>query len=208
MAVIQQPAKSEGDIPMTAKAENPIQPTSGIDLSAVRVSQDYGSMTKTAKLLIHVPVKRPPKHQFFHVHPDPEYRLEAMIIDLDGDEPYLLHPAVAGLFLDLARPVRLHLYVTRTNAIGLWPVKLPADDGKTNAWHHSAAEAAEIATSRWIRLVANRAMGCYDVIVAEGMTVEPTWPEKTMSELVNKAFAERYVDNEEHPLVKELLGIG
>lgn len=202
-----QSTKPEGDTTIIAKAENSIQPTGGIDLSAVRLSQDYGSMTKTAKLLTHVPVKRPPKHQFFRVHPDPEYRLEAMVIDLDGDETYLLHPAVAGLFPDLARPVRLHLYVTRTNAIGLWPVKLPADDGKTNPWHQSAAEAAEIAMSRWIRLVANRDMGCYDVIATEGMIADPKWPEKTMSELVNKAFAQRYVDNEDHPLVKELLGI-
>ena len=205
---MKQPTKSQGETPMTSNTENSIKPTGGIDLSAVRLSQDYGSMTKTAKLLTHVPVKRPPKHQFFQIHPAPEYRLEAMIIDLNGDETYLLHPAVAGLFPDLARPVRLHLYVTRTNAIGLWPVKLPADDGKTNPWHQSAAEAAEIAMIRWIRLVANRDMGCYDVIAAEDMIVEPKWPEKSMEEMVNKAFAQRYVDNEDHPLVKELLGIG
>lgn len=205
---MKQSPKPEGDMSMTAKTEKSIQPEGAIDLNAVRLSQDYGSMTKTAKLLTHVPVKRPPKHQFFQVHPEPEYRLEAMIIDLDGDETYLLHPVVAGLFPDLARPVRLHLYVTRTNAIGLWPVKLTADDGKTNPWNQSSAEAAEIAMSRWIRLVANRDMGCYDVIAAEGLIVEPNWPEKTMDELVNKAFAQRYVDNEDHPLVKELLGIG
>lgn len=202
------PTKTEGDAPMNTNTETPTQTAGGIDLSAVRLSQEYGSMTKTAKLLTHVPVKRPPKHQFFQVHPKPEYRLEAMIIDLDGDETYLLHPTVASLFPDLAKPVRLHLYVTRTNTIGLWPVKLPADDGRTNPWHQSAAEAAEIAMSRWIRLVANRDMGCYDVIAAEDMIVEPKWPEKSMEELVNKAFAQRYVDNEDHPLVKELLGIG
>ena len=181
--------------------------TDAIDLSAVRLSQDYGNMTKTAKLLTHVPVKRPPKHQFFRVRPDTEYRLETTIVELDGDETYLLHPDVAALFPDLARPVRLHLYVTRALAIGLWPVKLPTEDGKSNPWHQSAAEAATIAMERWIRLVANRDMGCYDVIAAEGMISEPTWPDKSMHELVNKAFAQRYVDNEDHPLVKELLGL-
>lgn len=191
-----------------AKPENevPKQPESGIELSAVRLSQDYGSMTKTAKLLTHVPVKRPPKHQFFRVHPDAEFRLEAMVIELDGDETYLLHPTVAGLFPDLARPVRLHLYVTRAGVTGLWPVKLPPNDGKTNSWHQSAAEAAEFAMTRWIRLVANRDMGCYEVIAATGMVVDPTWPDKSMSELINKAFSQRYVDSEDHPLVKELLG--
>jgi len=183
------------------------QPAAGIDLSAVRLSQNYSQMSKTEKLLTHVPVKRPAKHQFFRIHPDEEYRLEAMVIEIDGDETYLLHPAVAGLFPDLARPVRLHLYVTQTHAIGFWPVKLPLEDGKTIAWHQSAAEASEIAMERWIRLVANRDMGCYDVIAAEGMVVDPKWPEKSMGELINKAFAQRYVENEDHPLVRELLGI-
>lgn len=193
--------------PATKAAPVESSTTSSIDLSAVRLSQNFSQMSKTEKLLTHVPVKRPAKHQFFRIHPGEEYRLEAMVIEMDGDEPYLLHPSVAGLFPDLARPVRLHLYVTRTHAIGLWPVKLPAEDGKTIPWHQSAAEASEIAMERWIRLVANRDMGCYDVIAAEGMIVDPKWPEKSMSELINKAFAQRYVENEEHPLVKELLGM-
>lgn len=201
-------SKSTDYKPVAEDTDNSTQPAGSIDLNAVRLSQDYGSMTKTAKLLTHIPVKRPPKHEFFRVHPDEEYRLAAMIIDRDGEEIYLLHPIVTRLFPDLARPVRLHLYVTRAEAFGLWPVKLPTDDGKANPWHQSAAEAAEIAMSRWIRLVTNRDMGCYDVFEATDMNVEPKWPEKTMSELVNKAFAQRYVDNEEHPLVKELLGIG
>ncbi len=192
----------------TSTDSNATTPTAGgIDLSAVRLSQNFHQMSKTEKLLTHVPVKRPAKHHFFRVHPEEEYRLEAMVIEIDGDETYLLHPSVSGMFPDLARPVRLHLYVTRTNAIGLWPVKLPAEDGKTNPWHSSAAEAAEIAMERWIRLTANRDMGCYDVIAAEGMIVDPKWPEKSMSELINKAFAQRYVDSEDHPLVKELLGM-
>jgi len=192
----------------TTEDSTPSTPVAnGIDLSTVRLSQNFHQMSKTEKLLTHVPVKRPPKHQFIRVHPDESYRLEAMVIEIDGDETYLLHPSVAGLFPDLARPVRLHLYVTRTHAIGLWPLKLPAEDGKTNPWHSSAAEAAEIAMERWIRLTSNRDMGCYDVIAAEGMIVDPKWPEKTMSELINKAFAQRYVDSEDHPLVKELLGM-
>jgi hypothetical protein len=200
-------SNSKDDKPVAEDPDNSVQPTGGIDLNAVRLSQEYGSMAKTAKLLTHISVTRPPKDQFFRVHPDEEYRLEAMVIDRGGDEVYLLHPDVAGLFPDLARPVRLHLYVTRPGAIALWALKLPTDDGTVNSWLQSAAEAAEIAKSRWIRLVANRDMGCYDVFEALDMNVEPKWPDKTMSELVNKAFSQRYVDNEEHPLVKELLGI-
>jgi hypothetical protein len=186
----------------------PVPPApGGIDLNAVRLSQDYSRLAKTRKLLTQVPVKRPPKHQFFQVHSDPEFRLETMVFDLEG-EIYLLSPEVAGMFPDLAKPVRLYLYVTRNGAMGLWPVKLPVEEGKTNPWNESAAEGAEIAMSQWVRLTSNRDMGCYDIIVAEGLAVEPKWPEYSMAELVNKAFAQRYVNSLDHPLVKELSGEG
>lgn len=179
-----------------------------IDLNAVRLSQDYAAMSRTEKLLVHVPVRRPPKHQFIRVHPGEEFRLEVYIIDIDGDDTYLAHPAVIGAVPELVKPVRLHLYVTRLGAPALWPVKLPGEDGKTNPWHASAAEAAEVAMKKWIRLVPNREVGAYDVIAAESIPTEPMWPQKTMEELVSKAFADKFVDTEDHPLLRELLGIG
>lgn len=179
-----------------------------IDLGAVRLSQDFSALAKTEKLLTHVPVRKPVKHQFFRVHPDEDYRLEVAAVELDRDEIYLIHPSIVGAIPDMVRPIRLHLYVTRQGALGLWPVKLPGEDGKVNPWHQSAAEAAQVAMGKWIRLIANMDLGAYDVIAAENIPTEPGWPNKTMSELVNKAFQDHYVDSEDHPLLKELLGIG
>jgi len=179
-----------------------------IDLKKVRLSQDFAAMTSTEKLLVHVPVRKPPKHQFFRVHPDEDYRLECFVVEIDGDDTYLVDPEFVGHMPGIVRPVRLHLYVTRYGAPALWPVKLPGEDGKTNPWYESAAECAGIAMERWVRLVANRELGAYDVIVAEGISKEPTWPDRSLEELVTKAFRERYVDSEDHPLLRELLGIG
>ena len=179
-----------------------------IDLNSVRLSQDFSAMAKTEKLLVHVPVRKPAKHQFVRVHPGEEYRLEVGIIEIDGDDTYLVHPAVVSAVPELVRPVRLHLYVTRQGTPALWPVKLPGEDGKTNAWYASAAEAAEVGMKKWIRLVANRDVGAYDVIVAESIPTEPAWPNKTLEELISKAFAERFIEDEDHPLLRELLGVG
>ena len=179
-----------------------------IDLNAVRLSQDFSAMARTEKLLVVVPVRKPAKHQFVRVHPDEAYRLEVGIIEIAGDDTYLVHPAVVSAVPELVKPVRLHLYVTRQGTPALWPVKLPGEDGKTNHWYASAAEAAEVAMKKWIRLVANREGGADDVIVAESIPKEPVWPDKTMEELVNKAFAGRFIDSEKHPVVRELLGVG
>jgi hypothetical protein len=178
-----------------------------IDLDKVRLSQDFTEMTRTEKLLIHVPVRKPSKHQFFRVHPDEEYRLECFVVEMDGNETYLVDPAVAGAIPGLPRPVRLLLTVTRYGAPALWPLKLPGEDGKTNPWNDSAAECAEIAMERWVRMVANRDLGAYEAIVAEGIPTEPAWPNKSMEELVSKAFRDRYVESEDHPLIRELSGI-
>ena len=195
----------------TRKSE--IEPTNSgdkaaIDLSAVRLSQDFSTLAKTEKILTHVPVRRPPKHVFFRVHPDERYRTEIAVVELDGDDTYLINPDLVSAIPELVRPVRLYLYVTRQGAIGLWAVKLPGDDGKINPWHQTAHEGAQVAMVKWIRLVPNRDLGAYDVIAGENIPTEPAWPNKTMSELVNKAFADRYIADENHPLLRGLVGLG
>ena len=61
---------------------------------------------------------------------------------------------------------------------------------------------------KWVRLLPNRELGAYDVVVAEGIPIEPTWPDKSLTELITTAFRARYVNSEDHPLILELLGIG
>ena len=49
--------------------------------------------------------------------------------------------------------------------------------GKHNEWHRSAAEAAELAMKRWLRLTANMSLGAYEVFEATGDLPEPEWPD-------------------------------
>jgi len=196
---------SEQQIPT---AETSSQPANKINLSSIRLSQDFGAQAGATKLITHVPVGKPPKGQFFQVHPDSDYRLEVSIIKREGDEVYLLAQALSGLFPGLERPARLHLYATRHGSYGLWPVSLPLGDGKQNAWTQSALEIVEVAMSKWVRLVSNMAAGYYEAFEAKSLTLPPTWPEVTFNTLIDKAFTDgdRFVENEEHPLVQELLG--
>ena len=64
----------------------------GIDLEKVRLSQDFAALTRTEKLLVHVPVRKPAKHQFFRVHPGEDYRLECFIVEIDGDR-WVVYPS-------------------------------------------------------------------------------------------------------------------
>ena len=88
----------------------------------------------------------------------------------------------------------------------LWPIRLPAPDGKHNPWHRAQADAAERAMQRWIRIMANMSLGSYDVFEAAGNIPEPSWPELPFTELLKIAFRDRLIDRLDHPVVQHLRG--
>jgi hypothetical protein len=160
------------------------------------------------KLLTTVPVRKPNKQEFVRVHPDPAYSPSGLaIIELkDERESYLLTPDVAEALSGEYSVVTLYTGVSRQGVVFLWPVKLPSTDGRANPWHTSAADAAERAKSRWLRVQANMSLGAYDQFVAEGKLPDPEWPDLPFNELLRIAFRDRLVSSLEHPLLDLLHG--
>ena len=142
------------------------------------------------------------------VHPDPAYRLTPVaILELRDDrETYLVLPSMAADLAGEIAVATLFLTINRQGVVHLWPVKLPGLDGKHNEWHRSAAEAAEVAMKRWVRVTANMSLGAYEVFIAEANIPDPTWPDLTLSEILKIAFRDRIVDRPDHPLIKQLRG--
>ena len=93
-----------------------------------------------------MPVRKPSRQDFVRVHPDPAYRLSpAAIIELKEDrEVYLVTPLWRMELPGEFATATLFTTINRQGVLHLWPVKLPGPDGKYNAWHRSAAEAAEL----------------------------------------------------------------
>jgi hypothetical protein len=96
-------------------------------------------------------------------------------------------------------------YTWPAGGILLWPVPAPAERDFP-AWR-SAREAAALAQARWVQMVWNDSRGDYDVETAENIDKEPIWPDQTMSAMLKIGFADRVIDNEEHPYVRRLRGI-
>jgi hypothetical protein len=158
------------------------------DLSKLRLDQSYADSAGVRKVLMTVPVRRPGRQDFVRVHPEPAYRLSPAAI--------IGEFSVATLFTTINRQGVLHL----------WPVKLPGPDGKHNEWHRSAAEAAERAMSRWVRVTANMSLGAYEIFEAIGGIPAPEWPEVSFPEVLKVAFRDRVVDSPDHPLIGRLRG--
>ena len=116
------------------------------------------------------------------MHPDKAYRMAAALIDFrdERDAVYLISPHVAKEMPGEFMMSTLYTTITRQGVVLLWPVRLPPPDGRHNEWHRSAAEAAELAMTRWIRVKANLALGAYEMFEAAGTIPEPEWPRETL----------------------------
>src|SRR5215831_13396575 len=121
---------------------------------ALRLDSSYAETAGVLRHLTTVPVRKPNRQEFFRVHDDPSYRLSpAAIVELKEDrEPYLITPAIAQQLPDEFVAATLLTAINRQGVLFIWPLKLPSPDGKQNDWHRSAAEAAEMAMTRWSRL--------------------------------------------------------
>jgi len=191
-----------------AGREAPSSVPDPFDLGNLRLSQSFTETAGVKKLLTIVPVRKPNPQDWVRVHPGSEYRENFPLIELkDEREEYVvaasLVPELVGEFVSKT----LYTTVNRQGVVSLWPVRLPDPDGREMEWHRSAREAAELATTRWVRCKANRSLGAYDILQVEACIAEPTWPDLTFQEVIRIAFRDRLITSMDHPVIKRLRGL-
>ena len=174
------------------------------------LSQDFTETGSSQKLITVVPVRRPSKQTWFRTHPDKAFRRNVATLEFgDGTdkEVYLVAP---NLVLDLAdnvTKVTLFTTITRHGTVFFTPVCLPGSPHKVaETAASSLREAVEMAIDRWIKVVWNKELGAYEVHVAPGKLPEPVWPKIEFADLFRRAFADRVIDDEKHPIIRQLLG--
>lgn len=174
----------------------------------LRLSQRFSIGTDVRRALVTVPVRRPSSQEFFRVHPDPDWRLDTALIEIKADrEVYLVDPKIWPLFPNECKPKTIYTTMDRRNVITLWPVGLPDEKGRTNDWHSSAHEAAELSTSKWVRLSANMSLGAYDIDIALGTFPDPVWPtDLAFQDLLRIGFKNRLIEDLDHPVLQRLRG--
>lgn len=175
-------------------------------MAKLRISQSYSdAIVGVKKPLLTVAVRKPNKNEFFRVHP--HHFLDCCLLeDKTERENFFVLPEVAPYVSEFVEGVRLHFCVTRQDVVFLWPVKLPREDRRGDAWRKSAADCASLAQGRWVRVVADMSLGAYQPYVAMADLGEPKWPEETWSKVFQLATRDRMIESEQHPLVRRLLG--
>ena len=182
-------------------------PGEAFDLSAWRLPQDFESDMSVKKALLTVPVRKPSPQIFFRVHPDPQYRMNAALIELKDDrETYLVTPRLYPALAGEAVAKTLFTAINRQGDVFLWPLRLPDQHGRLDEWSRSAMRAATLGQRRWIRLVSKMSLGAYEVLEAQDDLGEPEWPTESFPELLQVAFQGRIIEAEDHPVIHKLRG--
>jgi hypothetical protein len=176
------------------------------DLSKLRISQEFVEEAGVKKHLATVPIRKPHRHAWFRVHPA---HCETFgLIQLGTEkEFYLVTPAMKAVVPTEVSPYQIFYYVTRENTPALWPVRLPAADGKDNEWWRSAREAAAKAMGVWTRIMADIELGAYQIMTADSLAIEPVWPDEPFNKVVEIAFRDRVINRPDHEVIRKLAGL-
>jgi hypothetical protein len=178
------------------------------NLDALRLSAEAATTIGTHEVLTHVPVRKPSRTEWVRVHPAGDMQIATgVFIDREEREVFFVVPELRAELGGDLRPVLLVTAISRQGVLMLWPIPLPDEGGRRNAWAEAAREAAETAKQKWVRVVADMALGAYRIHLAEGDLPDPLWPAKTLAELLKLAFKGRIVDSIDHPVVRRLRGL-
>jgi len=176
-------------------------------IKSLRINTSQLDLLGVTKVVTHIAITKPGNTTFFRVHPDPEWTFDVITYDdKGGQEVYVVSPEVVSVFGKTARSVRLYLAIDRSQNLFLIPLPLPDSDGKWDQWHQSRSVALKLAQEQWVRIQANQKSSSYDVMVAKGDLPEPEWPSCSLEEILVKAFQGRVIEDENHPVVRSLLG--
>ena len=180
------------------------------DLTKLRLPQDFLAETPVKKLLTTVPVRKPGSQDFVRAHPKPDYRcLVALLKMVEEDEIYAVDLNAVPDLRNECFAANLFTAITRSGVLFLWPVRVPASEGRANEWHVSQTTAAETAMRTWIRMKSNMSLRAYEIFEPVGKTKIPD-PDfeliPTFAEIFRIRFRDRLINIYDHPAVKRLRG--
>lgn len=139
----------EKDTSPAVASLNPL--SKSLDLSAIRLPQNFGAVAGVKKVITTVPCRKPSNQVFIRVRDGEGWQMPAAVLQLKEDsEFYLVMPELYSELAQEVRPKLLYTAITRDGNPFLWPVNMPGEDGRLDAWSQSAHIAAGMAQKSWV----------------------------------------------------------
>jgi hypothetical protein len=164
-----------------------------------------------------VECRRPPRGIFFTVRAESgkpwKDRGFYWFLEMDGRDPYIVHPEIAKQKADeedTIRPVLIVRYVTMAGEEALWALKLDRQDGRTNSYNSSAMNILRLAEAgskdgkeAWIRILsAGQKQKHYRYQKSKKTLdkVPPRFSDRSFKELIDLAFKDRVITSLDHEI--------
>src|SRR5215217_3243109 len=183
------------------------EPSNPFDPEALRADPGDDDIT-TKRVVHHMKVRKPYRHEFFRVNPDPSFSQDVYLIEAgEGVEKdaFIVAPALAREIVAETSRRRLFVCVNRAETPFIWACKLPSTT-TTNSWVDTALTIAESAKRHWVRMIPDIGAGHYEEARAEGLLVEPKFPDLTFSQMLEKAFKNKLITDYDHEVLRALRG--
>jgi hypothetical protein len=114
----------------------------------MRLPQNFSALVAVKPLVTTVEVGKPDKQAFIRTHPDPEYRLETVVLEMKADRAsYLVHPSLWDELLARDEAVPKVLFTT-INRQGVLSLCRSVCLGATVAWTRGTSRPSRPPSSR------------------------------------------------------------
>jgi hypothetical protein len=125
------------------------------------------------------------------------------------DTLHLIDEDLAMLYLPSGRVLRFRLALATKPFDIFFLCHLPTRN-EDNQWNATTLIAAEQAKTQWVQATSRKEEGVesYKIDAAQDRDAfpEPKWPQQSLTDLIEKTFAGRMIDREDHPALLRLIG--
>ena len=175
------------------------------EIEDVLVSQNYDQQVEVKKEPLSVDVRKPNRNTFFRTFSDSANWPTVATVN-EQYETYLvaakLKEAIHG-----CRSTTLIPWMDRNGGLFIYPMNQPLEGYTPTDWYKTASQGVIQAQKAWVKMASNKKAQNYDLVIAKGDLPPPLWPDPfDMADLVKRAFAERFIADLDHPVIRRLEG--
>jgi hypothetical protein len=152
---------------------------------------------------------------FVRLHPDEDYwspELCFVMVPIKGakrDSLHLIEEDLAMRFLPSGKIQRFRLALASKPYNVFFLCRIPTRN-LDNSWNRDNVAACEQAKTLWTQATSRGEEGVDGYLVERALDPdafpEPDWPEQSLSDLIDRAFAGRTIVSEDHPALLRLVG--
>ena len=174
------------------------------------IVSDTIESSETERVTSSIQIRKPKVSEFFrckNISNDIVINEFAFMEDkLSFNMIYLVTPVIYKSFERHCFRGEFVFCINRQGGLFFWPLK-KNKNGRSNSWNDSSREMAECARDSWVsKEPVNFDDGRFFFRKAVEDLGDPEWPEKSVSELLTMAMKNRIIEDESHPVIKNISG--